>query len=86
MFLIRLIREAASIYAILMLVSFIVPYVTSDRRKWMDTLDRICAPGVRLGKQIAEKIFPDKSFNIDVASLAAVLACWVIKWVLGWFL
>ena len=86
MFLFRLIREAASIYAILMLVSFIVPYVTSSRQRWMDVLDRICAPGVRFGKQIAEKIFPDKTFKIDVAPLAAVLGCWVIKWVLGWFL
>ncbi|GEM_PF-2066092 len=86
MFLIRLIREAVTIYAVLMLVSFIVPYVTSSRRGWMDTLDRICAPGVRFGKQLAERIFPDKVFKIDVAPLAAVLACWVLKWVLGWFL
>ena len=86
MLIIRWIREAVIVYAVLMLVYFIVPYATSSRRKWMDVLDRICAPGVRLGKQIAEKIFPDKTFKIDVAPLAAVLACWVIKWVLSWFL
>ena len=86
MFLIRLLREAVIVYAVLMLVYFIVPYVTSSRRKWMDVLDRICAPGVRFGKQIAEKVFPDKIFKIDVAPLAAVLSCWVIQWVLSWFL
>lgn len=83
--LLQLVRQAATVYAVLMLIYFVLPYVTSNQRPWMVTLSRICAPGVRAGNQLAARLFPDKHFKIDVAPLLTVLACWVIKWVLGWF-
>ena len=86
MFLIRLIREAVIVYAVLLLVSFLLPRIASERWKWMDVLDQICAPGVQVGKRLAELLLPGRSFRIDVAPLLALLLCWVIQWVLSWFL
>ncbi len=85
MFLIRLLREAVSIYAILMLVYFILPFATSNQRPWMATLARICAPGVRVGNQLAARLLPDRQLKLDVGPLFAILLCWVIRWVTGLF-
>ena len=86
MFLIRLLREAVSIYAILMLVYFILPFATNNQRPWMATLARVCAPGVRVGNQMVAKLLPDKQLKLDVAPLMTILLCWLVRWVTGWFI
>ena len=85
MFIIRLLREAVSIYAVLMLVYFILPFITTEQRPWMSTLGRICAPGVRMGNIALSKLVPDRKFKMDLGPLAAVLLCLIARIILGWF-
>ena len=85
MFIIRLLREAVSIYAVLMLVYFILPFITTEQRSWMSTLGRICAPGVQVGNRLAARFLPGRSFKLDVGPLMAILLCWVVRWVTGLF-
>ena len=86
MILVKLLRQASVIYAVLLMMDFIVPFATSTVPGWMDWVHKICKPGERLGNTVAGALFPDKLFKVDIGPLVGVLLCWVIKWVLGWFL
>ncbi len=86
MFFLRLICQLLSLYAVLLLVHFALPYITSSRCKWMETLDGVCAPAISLGKTVLGILFPDKQFNLDPSPLAAALICWAVQWLLSWFL
>lgn len=85
MFIIRLVRSLLSVYALLLLVHFALPYITSSQQPWMAVLARICEPGVRVGNNVAAKLLPDRRFKIEVGPLAAVAVCWVARMVLGLF-
>ena len=85
MFIIHLVRSLLSLYALLLLVHFALPYVTSSQQSWMATLARICEPGVRIGNNLAAKLLPDRHFKVEIGPLAGVLVCWVARMVLGLF-
>ena len=82
---IRLIRFLLSVYAMMQLVQFALPYVSSTQRPWMVTLTRLCEPGVRIGNQAASRLLPDKQFKINVGPLAAAVICYVARMILGIF-
>ncbi len=86
MFFLRLLSQVLSLYAVMLLVHFALPYITSSRYKWMEALDGICAPGESLGKTILARLFPDMQFKLDPSPLAAALICWAVQWLLSWFL
>ena len=46
MFVIRVIRFLLSIYALMQLVVFALPYIGGPQRPWMATLSRLCEPGI----------------------------------------
>ena len=83
--LIRLIRFLLSVYAMMQLVQFALPYVSNTQRPWMVTLTRLCEPGVRIGNQVAARLLPDKQFKINVGPLAAAVICYVVRLILGIF-
>ena len=83
--LLQLIRSLLSIYSLLLILHFALPYVTSAQQPWMTTLSRICEPGIRIGNQVAARLMPERRFKIDVGPLAAVLVCYVARIVLGFF-
>ena len=56
MFVIHFISTLLSLYAILLLVNFALPYLTSAQQPWMTVLDKICEPGVKIGNCIADII------------------------------
>ena len=85
MFIIHLIRSLLSLYALLLLVHFALPYITSTQQPWMAVLARICAPGVRMGNIALSKLVPDRKFKMDLGPLAAVLLCLIARIILGWF-
>ena len=85
MFIIHLIRTLLGLYALLLAVHFALPYVTSTQQPWMTKLAQICEPGVKIGNQVAAKLFPEKRFKIDVGPLTAVVLCWVARLILGLF-
>lgn len=85
MFIIHLVRSLLSLYALLLLVHFALPYVTSSQRPWMAALARICEPGIRIGNTVAAKLLPDRHFKVEVGPLAAVLLCWIARMILGLF-
>ena len=82
---IRLIRFLLSVYAMMQLVQFALPYVSNTQRPWMVTLARLCEPGVRIGNQVAARLLPDKQFMINVGPLAAAVICYVVRMILGIF-
>ncbi len=83
--LIRAIRFLLSVYALMQLVLFALPYVSNTQRPWMTTLNRLCAPGVQIGNRIASRLLPDRRFKIDVGPLAAAAACYIVRMILGIF-
>ena len=85
MFIIQLVRTLLSLYALLLLVHFALPYITSTQRPWMAVLNRICEPGVRIGNTVAAKLFPERQFKLDLGPLCAVVLCWIARLILGLF-
>ncbi len=85
MFIIHLVRSLLSLYALLLLVHFALPYITSSQQPWMAVLARICEPGVRIGNTIAAKLLPDRRFKVEVGPLAGVVLCWAARLILGLF-
>ena len=79
------IRFLLSVYALMQLVHFALPYVTGTQRPWMATLARLCEPGIRMGNRAAARLIPDRRFKIDVGPLAAALICYIARIILGIF-
>lgn len=82
---IRLIRFLLSVYAMMQLVMFALPYVSNTQRPWMATLAKLCEPGIQIGNRAASRLFPDKRFKIDVGPLAAAAICYIARMILGIF-
>ena len=82
---IRVIRFLLSVYAMMQLVQFALPYVSDAQRPWMVTLEKLCAPGMQIGNRVAARLLPDKRFNINVGPLAAAALCYVARMILGIF-
>ncbi|MDO5328483.1 MAG: YggT family protein [Clostridia bacterium] len=82
---IQSVRFLLSIYALMQLVHFALPYVTATQSPWMTTLARLCEPGARIGTRAASRLIPDRRFKIDVGPLAAALICYIARIVLGIF-
>ncbi len=81
----KLVRFLLSIYALMQLVHFALPYITSTQSPWMVTLARFCEPGVKIGNQAASRLLPDKRFKVDVGPLAAAALCYIARIILGIF-
>ena len=82
---INVLRFLLSVYALMQLVHFALPYVTGTQSPWMTTLAKLCEPGVRIGNRAASRLIPDRRFKIDVGPLAAALICYLARIVLGIF-
>ena len=82
---IRVIRFLLSVYAMMQLVQFALPYVSETQRPWMVTLTKLCEPGMQIGNRVASRLFPDKTFKIDVGPLAAAALCYIARMILGIF-
>lgn len=85
MFLISLIRSLLSLYALLLLIHFALPYLTSSQQPWMTVLAKICEPGIRIGNQVASRVMPDRQMKIEVGPLAGAVLCYLARMILGWF-
>ena len=85
-FIINLLRNLLSLYAVLLLIRFALPYVTSTQQAWMTALSKICEPGVRLGNRVAAKLLPERRVQWDLGNVTAVVLCWLARLVLRFFL
>lgn len=85
MFIIRAVRFLLSVYALMQLVHFALPYVSTVQRPWMASLAKLCEPGIKIGNQVASKIMPDRQFKIDVGPLACAVVCYLVRIILGIF-
>ena len=79
------IRFLLRIYALMQLVHFVLPYVTSTQSPWMTTLARLCEPGARIGNYAVSKLIPDRRYKINVGPLAAALICYIARIILKLF-
>ena len=50
----------------------------------MATLNKICEPGLKLGRNVAAKVLPNRAYSIDMGALMAVVVCLLLSMVLGW--
>ena len=82
---IKAVRFLLSVYALMQLVLFALPYVTNSQRPWMAVLARLCEPGVQAGNRVASRLLPDKRFNINVGPLAMAALCYIARMILGIF-
>lgn len=81
----NLIRTLLSIYALMQLVNFALPFVTNTQKPWMKILGRLCEPGIRIGNQVASRLLPDRRFKIDIGPVMAALLCYLLRLILGIF-
>lgn len=81
----RIIRFLLSIYALMQLVMFALPYIGGSQQPWMATLSRLCEPGIRVGNQAVARLFPNRQFKIDAGPLAAAALCYLARVILGIF-
>ncbi len=82
---VRLIRFLLSVYAMMQLVQFALPYIGAAQRPWMTTLARLCEPGIQMGNRVAARLMPERRFKVDVGPLAAAALCYIIRMILGIF-
>lgn len=82
---IRAVRFLLSVYAMMQLVHFALPYVSGSQRPWMTTLAKLCEPGAQIGNRVASRLLPDKHFKINVGPLAAAALCYIVRMILGIF-
>ena len=82
---VRVIRFLLSVYAMMQLVQFAMPYVGGTQRPWMVTLAKLCEPGAQIGNRVAARLLPEKRFNINVGPLAAAAICYLLRLILGIF-
>ncbi len=82
---IRMIRFLLSVYALMQLVMFALPYIGGPQRPWMATLARFCEPGIRMGNRLVARLFPDRQFKFDLGPLGAAALCYLARMILGIF-
>ena len=83
MFIIELIRTLLSLYALLLLLHFALPYITNSQQPWMAILSRICEPAVKIGNQVAAKVIPNRRFKMEIGAVVAAILCWLLRVLLG---
>lgn len=83
---IAFIRKLLSLYALLLLVDFALPYLTDAQRPWMNMVKRICEPGERIGNRVAARLIPNAKIKLDIGPLAAVVLCLALRVVLSLFM
>ena len=85
MLVISIIRQLLSLYALLLLVDLVLPYVTTAQQPWMAVLARICEPAIQVGNQVAAKLIPERRTKVNVGVITAIVLCYVARLVLGLF-
>jgi hypothetical protein len=83
---IRAVRSLLSLYALLQLIHFALPFITNAQRPWMAVLTRICEPGIKVGNRVAAKLLPDRRYPVDVGPIACALLCWAARFILSFFI
>ncbi len=85
MFLIRLVRSLLSLYTLLLLFRHLMPYVFQTRRPWMATVEQLCAPADRMGRELARRFFPAwAGRNETGGGLMGVIVCYLLTIIIGW--
>ena len=79
---IHFLTSALTLYALLLLVHFALPYITKTQQPWMAVLAKIREPGVMVGNFIAARLFPQKRFRIEIGTLVAVALCYILQLIL----
>ena len=85
MFVIRVIRFLLSIYALMQLVVFALPYIGGPQRPWMATLSRLCEPGIQIVNRVVARLLPNRQFKIDLGPVAAAALCYLARVIIGIF-
>ena len=86
MIIFKVIDLALALYALALILHFVLPMVVTTQQPWMTTLAKICEPGVKIGNQVASKMLKNRTFKTDIGALVAALLCWIVKILLGVFL
>lgn len=84
MFIIRIIRSLLSLYTLVLIVNFLIPYCTDTQKPWMVKLSKVCEPAMNVGRKIAAKLLPNRNINADMGALMGAVVCLVLSVVLGW--
>ena len=83
MIVVEWIRRLISLYALLLVVHFALPYLAASQRPWMAVLARICEPGVRVGNRVAAKVLPNRRFKGDMGAQCAIVLCVILRFLLA---
>ena len=81
----RFIISLLGVYALLLAVHFLLNLFVDVRPRWMDVLDRVCQPGISIGRKAAAKLFPGNKNDARVGEITAFVLCCLVRIVLGFF-
>ncbi|MBR6524906.1 MAG: YggT family protein [Clostridia bacterium] len=84
MFIFGILEFAISIYALILLVNFLLPLCFDAQKPWMATIAKISEPGVKIGRSIAAKVLPARDFKVDMAALMGCGVFFLLSVVLDW--
>lgn len=86
MFILALIRSLLSLYTLVLIVNFLVPFCTDTQKPWMAKLNKFCEPALKIGRNVAAKVLPSRQYNIDMGALMAVAVFLILSVILGWLI
>ena len=84
MFIFGIIRFILSVYTLVLIVNFLLPFCTDTQKPWMAKLTKVCEPALKVGRNVAAKVLPNRNYNIDMGALMAVVVCFILSMILGW--
>lgn len=82
---IRLLIKLLSVYSLLIVIKCLLPLFTRVQNKWTVLLDKVCAPAIAIGRQVAQRVFKGRTFAFDIGPIAAALLIWLVQFVLSIF-
>lgn len=84
MLIIRILRSILSLYTLVLIANFLIPYCTDVQKPWMVKLSKVCEPAVKMGRNLVAKLLPNRTLNTDAGSLMGAVVCLILSVVLGW--
>lgn len=82
---IAVVHKLLGLYAFLLALNLVLPFLTNTRQRWMEVLRQICEPAVSVGRRVADRLIPNRRVTVDLGAVTAFLLCLLLRMVLSFF-
>ncbi len=86
MWIFRVLRSVAQLYTLALILDYALVRFSVPQNKWILFLHEICAPGIKVGKSVASKLFKNAANpSNDVGHITAIVFFFLVSVVCGFF-